>query len=93
MFDSLFSFLDNAVGALAKRVLSALGIGWISFTGISGLIDYFKQAFLGAWGGIPGDILNVLSLGGFTTAVSIIFGAYMYRAAMSSFSWLGKVIL
>lgn len=93
MFDNLFSWVDASVGAWAKRVLSSLGIGWISFEGITELAGTLKASFLSSWGGIPGDILTILTLAGFGTAFGIIFGALTYRAVMASFGRLGKLVV
>ena len=90
--DNWFQWLDNSVGALAKKVLSALGIGWVSFEGITELASQVKASIISAWGQIPADVMNVIALSGFGTAVSIILAALMYKAAMSAFSWLGRLV-
>lgn len=92
MFDSLFAWLDTSVGALAKRVLQALGIGWISFESMSELASQMREAFATAWGGIPADLMQFASLAGFGTAFGIIFGALMYRVAMTALGKLGRVM-
>lgn len=92
MFDNWFSWLDNSLGAFAKKVLSALGIGWVSFEGITELASQVKDAVVNSWGGIPGDILQILSLAGFGTALGVVLGALIYRASMSTFSWLGRLV-
>lgn len=90
--DNWFSWLDNAVGSLAKRVLSALGIGWVSFNGITEFASQLKDQVMTAWGGLPAEILAIATMAGIGTAMGLVLSAVVYKAAMSSFSWLGKVI-
>ncbi len=89
---SLLSWLYSAVGPLATRVLSSLGIGWVSYEGISNTFSYLKDSFIDSWGGIPADIASFLALGGFGTAFSVIFGAMTYRVAIKAFSKLGRLV-
>lgn len=90
--DNWFSWLDNAVGSLAKRVLSALGIGWVSFNGITEFASQLKDQVMTAWGGLPAEILAIATMAGIGTAMGLVLSAVVYKAAMSSFSWLGKVL-
>ena len=90
--DNWFSWLDNAVGSLAKRVFSALGIGWVSFNGITEFASQLKDQVMTAWGGLPAEILAIATMGGIGTAMGLVLSAVVYKAAMSAFSWLGKVI-
>lgn len=93
MFDNLFDWIDSSLGAWAKKVLSSLGIGWLSFEGITELASQLKDQFLASWGGIPQDVVNILSMAGFGVAFGVVFGAITYRAVMSAFGRLGKVIV
>lgn len=90
--DNWFSWLDNAVGSLAKRVFSALGIGWVSFNGITEFASQLKDQVITAWGGLPAEILAIATMAGIGTAMGLVLSAVVYKAAMSSFSWLGKVL-
>lgn len=90
--DNWFSWLDNAVGSLAKRVLSALGIGWVSFNGITEFASQLKDQVMTAWGGLPAEILAIATMAGIGTAMGLVLSAVVYKAAMSSFSWLGRVL-
>lgn len=92
MMDSWFSWLDKSIGTFAKKVLSALGIGWVSFEGITELAGQVKDAIVNSWGGIPGDILMIFSMAGFGVALGVILGALMYRASLAVFSSLGRLV-
>lgn len=90
--NDLFTWLDNAVGNLAKKVLSALGIGWVSFEGITGLAAQVRDYVSAAWGQMPADVLAIASMAGFGVAFGVVMGAIMYRAAMSALGHLGRLV-
>lgn len=76
MLGSLGGLLAAAAGPIAKRVLAALGVGLVTFVGVSSafnaLIAQAKNAY---YGGIGADVALYLAMGGFNTALSIIVGA------------------
>jgi len=90
--DNWFSWLDNAVGALAKRVLTALGIGWVSFNGITELASQVKDQVMTAWGGLPAEVLAIATMAGFGVAFGVILSAVTYKASLSVMAWLGRVV-
>lgn len=92
MFENLFNWLDTSVGALAKRVLQSLGIGWLSFNGITELMTQIRDHVLENWASMPPEMVAIISMAGFGTAFGIIFGALMYRAAMAALGRLGRII-
>lgn len=92
MIESIYQWLDGAVGGLAKKVLSALGIGWVSFEGITQLAQQAKDAVITAWGGMPADVLQIATIAGFGTAVGIIISALMYRATIAALGHLGRLV-
>ena len=78
---TLGAFLMLLAGPLAKQVLQALGIGVVTFFGIStvvtSMLDQAKIAY-----GAAGQLAGVfLAMGGVNTAMSIIAGAFVARLA------------
>lgn len=92
MIESIFSWVSDSIGTWTKKVLSALGIGWISFEGITTLADNAKTSVLSAWGGIPADVLQLVTIGGFGTAFGVILSALMYRASIKALGHFGRVL-
>ncbi len=88
---NLALWLVGLVGPLAKRVLLALGIGWISYTGMSALADQLKSTVASLWGQMGTATLQILTLGGTTEAVGIILSAIAAAAALAATSRLGKL--
>lgn len=91
--DSLFDWLASAVGPLAKRVLSALGIGWLTFEGLGAMVDQARDAVISAWGGISANVLTVASMAGVGTAIGIVLGAIVARVTFVMLAKLGKVMM
>lgn len=80
--NTLGAFLAAAVGPLAKRVLTALGFGVVSFAAVQAAIGGLLNQAQSAWGGLAGDTAAYLALGGYNTALSILGGALTARVAL-----------
>lgn len=85
-------WLLSMVGPLAKRVLSALGIGWVTFEGLGALFDQARNAFVASWGAMGSSVLTVIELAGVGVALGVILGALTARLAYSSLARLGKLL-
>lgn len=82
-------FMAGIAGSLAKRVLFALGIGAVTFTGFSvmqGNIGYLIDTQMGV---LPGDVYKILALAGFVDAFGIWLGALTTAGFILSFGRLG----
>jgi hypothetical protein len=88
---NLAAWLLSLGAPLAKRVLIALGIGVISYTGYSALVDQVKVAVLAQWGQLGGATLALMSLGGVGEALGIILSAFAARAALMAAERLGRI--
>lgn len=88
------AFLASMVGPLVLRALVALGIGTVTFTGVTvalqGLIDMAMQN----WASLPSDVLGLASIAGIPQALGIVAGAFTARAGMwvavSATRWITK---
>lgn len=89
---SMFAWLLAAIVPIVKRVLAALGVGWVTFTALTSLVDQVKSSVLSSWGAIPADILAIATMSGFGTAFGVILGAFAYKASLSAISYLGRVL-
>lgn len=88
---NLFAWLIAAIGPLATKVLTALGIGWISYEGMSLIADQVRDIVVGLWGGLPSYVLDILALGGISQSVGITLSALSARAGLAALSRLGKL--
>ena len=88
------AFLMSLVGPLAIKVITALGMSLITFTGVTvalqGLIDMATTN----WASVPSDILALASIAGIPEAIGIICGAFVSRVGMwtvaSATKWVTK---
>lgn len=82
-FAAIFSFLATVAGPLVKRVLLALGIGMLTFTGFQVSVTAAKSYVQSNFGGLPSDVVHILGLMKFDVAVNIVFAAVITRAVIA----------
>lgn len=75
LLGAFLSFLPSLVG----RIMLALGIGYVSYTGISTSLAWIKGEVVSNFSAAPTQILNVIYLLKVDVAVSIIFSAIAAR--------------
>jgi len=87
---TLASFLLGIVGTLAGRVLLSLGIGWISYAGVTTALNAVRGHIASAWS-VSSPVFDMLFLAGMGQAVGILLAAFGIRAAFYGISKLGKI--
>lgn len=70
------AFLAAISGALAKRILIAVGFSFVTYTGFQTLKSAVASAINAHLGAIPNNIYQVLSMAGFVDAIGIWLGAF-----------------
>lgn len=75
--------LINLVGTLAGRVLIALGISVITYTGMSTSIDWLKAQAVGAFMGLPAQVMGMLSVMRVGQCISIVTSAILARMVVN----------
>lgn len=75
----------------AGRILTALGFGFLVYTGITELQDQFYNAINGNIGGLPSSILKIATLYGFIEYAKIVLGAISMRLALKSLKILSPL--
>lgn len=88
---TLASFLLGIVGTLAGRVLLSLGIGFISYAGISAALDGVRGHIETSWAA-TGAPMNILFMAGMGEAVGILLAAFAVRSAFYGIARLGRVV-
>lgn len=78
--------LINLVGTLAGRVLIALGISVVTYTGVSASLDWMKSGAVSALGGLPAEMLGLIAFMKVGVCISIITSAIAARAIISGIS-------
>ena len=86
---SLWAFLIAAVWPLARKVLVMLGIGIITYAGLTTLLNSLINAAVQNWGQLTGAALQLSSLGGIPQMLGIIAGAMVARVTFMAVGRLG----
>lgn len=68
--------------SFVRRVLFALGMGVVSYTGINTAIAWLKTNFVNTALQLPPLVLQVMSLLGVGSMVSMVFSAMLIRMAL-----------
>lgn len=74
--------LIQSAASIAGRVLIALGVGIVSYTGISSLLDVLKAQVQSYLLGVSADIVGVMSALRIDVSISILFSAYAARLVL-----------
>lgn len=77
----LGAFLQAAVGPLAVRVLTSLGIGVISYAGLTVSVNSALSYAQTQYAGLPSAVANLAGLAGFGQCLGIITAAITFRVA------------
>lgn len=79
---ALIGGLIQASATLVGRVLIALGIGFVTYTGVSSLILVAQSSITSSLSGIDPAVLNLLAVLEVDTAITMIFSAYSARMVL-----------
>lgn len=79
---TLAAFLIGMVGPLVLRALTMLGIGIMTFTGVTALVQGLIDLAVNNWASLPSDVLALASIAGVPTCLGIICGAFVARTGM-----------
>lgn len=83
---ALLGGLATAMGSLVGRVLIALGIGYVTYSGLNVLLDWIKNEIFGQLMGINSDVLGIIGVLQVDTSVNIIFSAIAAKFMISGIS-------
>lgn len=76
------TFLAAIAGPIAKRVMISLGFGIVTMLGLQAAITAALNAAKAAFAQITGEVLQIVALSGFFSAVSIIAGGLVAAGTM-----------
>ena len=78
----LAAFLMSMMGPLALRVLTAVGLSTITFTGVTVALQSMIDVAVTNYASLPSDILGLAGVAGIPQCVGIICGAMVARVGM-----------
>ncbi len=85
----LGTFFAGSAGAIAKRVLAALGIGVLTFTAVTTAFNQIVSIAQSHFNNIAVDILQIINLAGVGEALGMISGAMLFKIGFSTMKRLG----
>lgn len=85
---NLFIFLGSS---LPGRVLAALGIGWLTYAGLTTAVASLVSLTMSNWNALPLVVYQISSLAGLTDAIGITTAAITARVAVAAMPRLGKL--
>jgi hypothetical protein len=88
---NLFAWILAAVWPLAKKVLVSLGIGIVTYTGLSVLAGQVQSQVVGLWGQVGGDMLSMAVLLGIPQAMGIVLGGITARISYVAAGKIGRI--
>ena len=88
---TLSSALTALAGPLAKKVLTSLGIGFLTYTGLDTAVSYGLGLAKSSLSGLTGDIAQIAAMSGLFTALSVIAGGIVASLALVGLTRLAKL--
>lgn len=92
----LMRFLMGAllliVEPVISRIIAALGIGFVSYLGVQGLLTYLENQIASSLAGTSSDIVQILGLMGLGKAMSIVLSALSVRATLAGMNSTGNIV-
>jgi len=88
----LGAFLSASIGALAKKVLIALGLGTITYAGLQAAFNAAQAQVISNYGQMPAAAMQLADLAGVGQTIGILLGAMSARVGLAVLSKIGKVL-
>lgn len=76
---SLLGGLIEIAGSMAGRVLIALGISVVTYSGTNAALDFLKTQAVSSFSGLPVQVMGMLATMKVGQCISIIFSAMVAR--------------
>lgn len=80
---ALLGGLINIAGTIVGRVLIALGISVVTYSGLDGTLSFLRDAAFSSLGGLPSNILGLLGVLKVGTCINIVTSAYVVRMTLA----------
>lgn len=88
---NLAGFFMAIAGPVARKVMLALGIGFLTFQGVDAAVSGALNAAKSSFGGVTGDVAQLIAMSGINWAFGIIAGSITAAVTMMVFSRLAKL--
>lgn len=89
---ALLGALAQGLSSLVGRALVALGIGYVTYSGFSVLLDWLKADIISNVNSLPATILAIVGLLKLDVVISIMFSTYAVKLIVSGVSNGSKTV-
>ena len=86
------TLITSVLMTVAGRIITALGLSFVSYVGLNELQDYLLKAVMDQIGGIPDTTLQIMYIAGFGVCLNWIFGTFTFVASLKSMGKLSAII-
>ena len=80
--EDFFTWIGNSALEWVKKVLSGLGMGILTFTGVDTAFNTARDSLVAKWGDMPASVAQILELAGFNTFFGIVLGAMAFSLSI-----------
>lgn len=88
----LAAFLIGAAWPIVRKVLAALGIGFLTYEGLGLIAAQINAQIAEYWGQVGANAMQIMSLGGIPQALGILCGGLTARVSFMAVSKIGKIV-
>jgi hypothetical protein len=83
---ALGGVLINIAGSFVLRMLVALGVSLVTYTGVNASLDWLKSQAVSSLQGVGAEVLSLVGLLQVGTCISIVTSAMTVRLLLSGFT-------
>jgi hypothetical protein len=87
----MYAILGWFASTLGARVLTSLGITFLSYGAVTAAFENIRAEFVSQWGQIPDASMKIISLAGIPGAFGFVLGAMFARLALATSLKLGRL--
>jgi len=81
----IWTFITSIIGPSVKKILVALGVSFVTYTGMDVAMDSLKNYVFSTLAGAPTSVVQMLGLLEVDSAINIVFSAIAFRAVLAGF--------
>ncbi|WP_059285934.1 DUF2523 domain-containing protein [Aquitalea magnusonii] len=86
----VWGVISSILSALIARILTAIGVGSVTFIGVNLIVGKLKSAIMGFTSGFGSDAVNILGMSGLGVCFSLLFSAYTIRLTLAGMDKAGN---
>ncbi|WP_199101646.1 DUF2523 domain-containing protein [Aquitalea sp. ASV11] len=88
----VWGVITTILSSLISRIVTALGLGMVSYSGASTLLAFLKSSITSSVHSAPAAVVSILGMFGFGQAISILFGAVTIRMTLAGMDSAGNFV-